>query len=92
MTKKFEASLSEKSAKAQKLPVSVRAYAPGYAGAVLIILFFAALLLYLGYLYPSAVAASTALFVLPFLALTDKFVFDGRRLFRTGLLPKLCFA
>jgi tetratricopeptide (TPR) repeat protein len=91
MTKKFEASLSEKSAKAQKLPVSVRAYAPGYAGAVLIILFFAALLLYLGFLYLSAVAASTALLVIPFLALTDKFVFDGRRLIRTGLLPKLWF-
>jgi hypothetical protein len=73
----------------QRLPVSVRAYAPGYAGAVLLTLFFAALLFYFGFGAISVAAGIAAVTVIPLLALTDNIVFDGRRLVRTGILPKI---
>ena len=76
---------------AKKLPVSVRAYAPGYAGAALIVLFFAALFLYFGLSVVSLLFALTAVIIIPALGLTDKIVFDGRRLIRTGVLPKAWF-
>src|SRR5688572_28664399 len=74
-----------------RLPVSIPAHAPGYAGALFVALFFSALLFYLGFTIASLIAAFIALFVIPVLAFTDKIVFDGRRLVRTGVLPKLWF-
>jgi hypothetical protein len=79
------------SADQNRLPVSIRAHAPGYAGALFITLFFSALLLYLGFTVASITVVFISLFVIPLLAFTDKIVFDGRRLVRTGLLPKLWF-
>ena len=83
--------LVEKSEKAQKLPVSVRAYAPGYAGAFFIVLFFSTLLLYFGFLVLSLATAVIAVLFIPVIGLTDTIVFDGRRLIRTGILPKIWF-
>ena len=70
------------------LPVSIRAHAPGYAGATFLTLFAAAFLLYLEYPLVSLAIALTSITLIPFLAFTDRIVFDGRRLIRTGLLPK----
>ena len=83
--------IEERIEKAHKLPVSVRAYAPGYAGAFFIVLFFASLLLYFDFLILSVTAALAAVLFIPLVGLTDKIVFDGRRLMRTGILPRIWF-
>jgi hypothetical protein len=74
-----------------RLPVSIRAYAPGYVGAAFLFIFFGLLLLYLGLPILSLIAVLVGIAVVPVLAFTDKIVFDGRRLIRTGLLPKVWF-
>ena len=91
MTLRKEPPLTEKFEKPQKLPVSVRAHAPGYAGAFFIILFVSALLLYFGFIIASFSAALVSLLLVPVLAYTDRIVFDGRRLVRTGVLPRVWF-
>src|SRR4029079_17905192 len=74
-----------------RLPVSVRAHAPGYAGAVFLGSFISALILYIGFWPVSLGCFAISIFLIPFLAFTDCIVFDGKRLVRTGLLPKLWF-
>jgi tetratricopeptide (TPR) repeat protein len=74
-----------------RLPVSIRAYSPGYAAASLLLTFFALLSFYLSF-YPIAGAMiGLAVVLVPVLALTDRIVFDGKRLIRTGLLPRIWF-
>jgi tetratricopeptide (TPR) repeat protein len=74
-----------------RLPVSVRAHAPGYAGAVFLGLFISGFFFYVGFLIVGMLTIAISLIAVPFLALTDKIVFDGKRLTRTGVLPKLWF-
>jgi tetratricopeptide (TPR) repeat protein len=83
--------MNERKAIRPRLPVSVRAHAPGYAGAVFIGLFISAFLLYVGFWVVSLISVGISLIAIPFLTFTDKIVFDGKRLVRTGLLPKLWF-
>ena len=69
--------------------VSVRASASGYFAALIVGSFFSAFLFYL-----EMDSAAIALFCfswicLPILALSDRIVFDGRRLSRSGVLPRL---
>ncbi|MGH9946012.1 MAG: tetratricopeptide repeat protein [Pyrinomonadaceae bacterium] len=74
-----------------RLPVSIRAYTPFYAAAILLLIFFALLSLYLSFNIIAAALFVVAFLVVPILRTTDKIVFDGRRLVRTGLIPKTWF-
>ena len=74
-----------------RLPVSIRAYAPGYAAASLLLTFFAVLSLYLAFNVTAGVMITLAIVVVPVLAFTDRIVFDGKRLIRTGILPRIWF-
>jgi len=74
-----------------RFPVSIRAYAPSYLGTSFLLVFFSLLSFYLGYNIAAAVTLIFALTVIPFLRFTDKIVFDGRRLIRTGLVPRIWF-
>lgn len=59
-----------------------------YVTAIFIVLFFAAFCTYLEWDRAAAALAFAGLCVLPLLAFTDRVAFDGRRLRRTGLLPR----
>lgn len=72
-----------------RLPVSIRAYTPFYAASVLLFVFFAVLSLYLEFQFVAAALFAIGLIAVPLLRATDKIVFDGRRLVRTGILPRL---
>ena len=63
MTNQPATSKAVKTANGHKLPVSVRAHAPGYAAAVLIILFFGAFLLYIGLPYASVIESDVPIVV-----------------------------
>jgi len=68
--------------------ISVRVNPLNYLIALLLASFFGAFLLYLGF---STLSISLLLLVwllIPSLTLTDKVVFDGRRIKRTGILPR----
>jgi tetratricopeptide (TPR) repeat protein len=70
-------------------PVAVRALLGGYLSASFVATFLAALSDYLGYPYSAAVALFVAWIVIPILWLTDRITFDGRRIKRSGLVPRL---
>jgi tetratricopeptide (TPR) repeat protein len=74
-----------------RLPVSIRAYAPGYAAASLLLTFFSLFSLYLSFNIIAGVMIALSIALVPMLAITDRFVFDGKRLIRTGVLPRLWF-
>ena len=73
----------------KKHPVAVRALLGGYLSASFVATFLAALSAYLGYPYASAMAIVVALVVVPVFWLTDRITFDGRRIIRFGIVPRL---
>lgn len=91
MTKNLSGTALNSAETDARLPVSIRAYAPSYAAAVLILTFFAALLFYFSYIIAGAASLTAGLLFIPLLAVFDRIIFDGRRLFRTGLLPRAWF-
>ncbi len=69
--------------------VSIRVSPHGYLTALLLSTFFSGLLFYLE-MDPAGFAVfGLSWIVIPFLALSDKIVFDGKRLERSGLVPRL---
>lgn len=70
-------------------PIRIRVSPNSYAAAMVSGLFFSALLAYIGRDASAAVLLALTLTVIPILAFTDRIVFDGRRLRRTGLFPRL---
>jgi tetratricopeptide (TPR) repeat protein len=68
---------------------SIRVSPNSYFIALLLGTFFSALFIYLEKDFWASLLLAASLFVLPALALTDRIVFDGRRLRRTGILPRL---
>jgi tetratricopeptide (TPR) repeat protein len=71
------------------LPISMRTPLGSYLAAVGCAFFCALFLLYLGYTYAAAIAAILSALVFTVLAFTDRIVFDGRRLTRTGIVPRI---
>ncbi len=69
--------------------VFVRALAGGYLSASFVISFLSALVAYLGYVEYALPLFSVAVIIVPLLWITDKLSFDGRRVRRTGLIPRL---
>ncbi|MEO6655258.1 MAG: tetratricopeptide repeat protein [Pyrinomonadaceae bacterium] len=70
-------------------PFSIRVSPHSYFTALLIGTFFAAFLFYLEMDLPGVVLFSLSWILIPFLALNDHISFDGKRLIRTGLLPRI---
>ncbi len=73
------------------LPVSIRAYAPGYTAVSLLLIFFAVLSFYLSYFIVASIMLAVAIAVVPILGITDKIVLDRKRLTRTGVVPRVWF-
>lgn len=61
----------------------------GYLSSIFLILFVASFLIYLERDQLALLSLALAFFVVPFLLLTDKFVFDGNKIRRTGIFPKI---
>ena len=70
-------------------PVSIRVSPNSYFIALFLATFFAGFLIYLEYDWSAFVLFGTAWIFLPFLLWTDKISFDGKRLTRNGILPRL---
>ena len=70
-------------------PVSIRVSPNSYLTAFLIGTFFSGFLLYLEFDTAGFTLFVLSWIVIPFLAFSDRIVFDGKRLTRTGILPKL---
>jgi tetratricopeptide (TPR) repeat protein len=73
----------------EKRIAQVRALPSGYFTASFVLGFVSALLTYLDYLWFALPVAVISCFAVPLLWLTDKIKFDGRRIRRTGLMPRL---
>jgi tetratricopeptide (TPR) repeat protein len=71
------------------VPVSVRSSPVGYLSTLFVFSFFSAFLVYLDYFALGLGLFVSSLLVFPILVATDRIVFDGRRLRRTGLVPRL---
>lgn len=67
----------------------VHALPGGYLAALLVGIFLSALFVYLELFLAASVIALLCATVIPLLWYTDRFVFDGRRLARTGLVPRI---
>ena len=75
---------------ANNLPTArVRALPGGYLAAMLVTSFLVGLLAYLEYPLPAIVLGSASLALIPILWFTDHIAFDGRRILRTGIIPRL---
>lgn len=70
-------------------PISIRVSPHSYFSAILLGTFFSALLFYLELDLPAVLLFGASWILIPFFALNDKISFDGKRLTRTGLLPKV---
>jgi tetratricopeptide (TPR) repeat protein len=70
-------------------PVSIRVSPHSYFTALLLGTFFSALFFYLELDLAGMLLFGIAWIVVPFLALNDRISFDGRRLERTGLVPRI---
>jgi hypothetical protein len=68
------------------LPVSIRSPSIAYVTGAFVLVFISAFLLYLELDRVAALAAAASLTLIPVLAATDRIVFDGRRIRRTGLI------
>lgn len=68
--------------------VSIRVSPQGYLTALLLGTFFSALLFYLELDTPGVILFASSWILIPFLALADRIKFDGKRLVRTGILPR----
>lgn len=69
-------------------PVSIRVSPNTYFVALFLVTFFSGLLFYLEFDFIATACFGLSWLFLPFLAFTDRLVFDGKRLERTGVLPK----
>ncbi len=69
--------------------VSIRVSPNGYFSALFLATFFAAFLIYLEYDWSAVIVFVLAWILLPCFLWTDKIVFDGKRLMRIGILPRL---
>lgn len=69
--------------------VFIRVPSHSYIAAAFVLLFVAAFLLYIEYFAAAAVPAVIALLIVPVLSLRDGLRFDGKRISRTGILPRL---
>lgn len=67
----------------------VHALPGGYLAALVVGIFFSGLAAYLGYLTLAAVLFVLTTTAIPILWYTDRFVFDGRRIARTGFVPRM---
>jgi tetratricopeptide (TPR) repeat protein len=70
-------------------PISVRVSSQSYITALLLGSFFSGLFFYLELDPAGIVLFSISWILIPALALNDRISFDGKRIFRTGLLPKI---
>lgn len=70
-------------------PQRVRALPGGYLAGLVVVSFCAALTAYLGYPSYGLAAALIAWTLIPALWLSDRIVFDGRRVRRTGFFPRM---
>lgn len=86
MTHRHESEIS--SGSQQRSGISVRVSAYGYIAAMFVGTFFSALSIYLEADMIGYILFGASWIVMPFLALTDKIVFNGKRLYRSGLLAK----
>ena len=68
---------------------AVRVSPHGYFGALLVLTFFSALLMYLDAYMAGLLILAVSWLAISALALTDRIVFDGRRLRRTGVIPAI---
>lgn len=69
--------------------VSVRVSPHAYLGAAFVLLFSASFMLYVEQYFLGAATILLVIFVIPPLAFFDRIAFDGKRLIRTGLLPRI---
>lgn len=69
------------------VPITVRSSPHSYLGAAFVFSYAAGFLFYVGYDPSGFVALFIALIAIPILYLTDKLAFDGRSIYRTGILP-----
>lgn len=70
-------------------PVSIRVSPHSYLSALLVGTFFSAFLFYIEMDASGFVLLLFSWIVIPFFALRDRITFDGRRLVRTGLIPRI---
>ncbi len=70
-------------------PISIRVSPHSYLAFLFISTFLSAFLFYLEFDLAAALIFGISWLVVPILAFTDRIAFDGRRLSRTGLLPKV---
>jgi tetratricopeptide (TPR) repeat protein len=73
----------------QDKPISIRVSPNSYIAALFLAAFFSALLFYLQYDAAGILLFGLSWLVFPFLIWTDRITFDGKRITRTGFLPKL---
>ncbi len=69
--------------------ISIRVSPHSYFTVLLLGSFFSALLFYLKFDLPAVVVFAASWILIPFFALNDRVCFDGKRLFRTGLVPRI---
>ena len=69
--------------------VSIRVSPNSYLILLFLATFYSAFLVYLEYDWVSFLLIVSAWLLLPFLAWTDRIIFDGKRLIRTGYLPRI---
>lgn len=75
--------------KAHSDPISIRVSPHGYFSTLFLATFTAALMFYLELDLAGVLVFAAAWIFVPFFALNDRIAFDGRRLERTGLVPRL---
>ncbi len=73
----------------ERATATIRASPHGYLNGVMLGTFLTGLLFYLRFDLAAYAVFCTSWILLPFFALNDRITFDGRRLARTGLLPRL---
>lgn len=73
----------------RKRMAQVRALPSGYFTVSFVLSFVSALLLYLDYIFYALPFALISCVVVPLLWITDKIKFDGKRIRRTGVMPRL---
>ncbi|MBV9216325.1 MAG: hypothetical protein JO053_09120 [Acidobacteria bacterium] len=82
-----EETLAEEAASSTE-PLSIRVSPHGYLTALLLSTFLSALLFYLELDIAGFAVFAISWILIPFLALGDKIIFDGKRLIRSGLVPR----
>ncbi|CAN5799474.1 hypothetical protein BH20ACI4_BH20ACI4_01470 [soil metagenome] len=89
-TKNTEVSENEISAETyiREKPISIRVSPNSYIAALFLAAFFSALLLYLHYDIWGILLFGLSWLIFPFLLWSDRITFDGKRITRTGFLPR----